>query len=56
MYWMRIVYFDTLYSRESSMNVFGEINFENGEVKFASGGHKYAIPVEQMIRIEKIGD
>lgn len=53
-YGMKIVYFDTLYNRESSFNVFGDIEFKDGSVHFASAGRRYAIPTEQIVRIENI--
>ena len=54
MYAMRIRYYHTLYKREATMNVFGDIKFEDGRAVFKSGGHGYAIEMEYIIRIEPI--
>ncbi len=51
----KIVYFDTLYNRNSEFRVTGKITFnERKEAVFASCGMKYAIPVEKIVSIETI--
>lgn len=50
---MKITYFNTLYKRNSTINVFGDITFVNGRVEFASCGHSYSIEMEYIIKIEE---
>ena len=51
---MKIRYFNTLYQREMTMDVAGNIQFEDGRAIFASGGHRYAIELEYVIAIEPV--
>lgn len=55
-YGMKITYFDTLYKREATLNVFGTIDFEDGYVYFASCGHKHCVRIQYIIKIETIED
>ena len=51
----KLVYFDTLYNRNSELRVTGEITFnERNEAVFASGGMKYAIHISRIVSIETI--
>ena len=50
---MIITYFSTLYQKECTFHVFGEITFEDGEIHFASGGHRYALDSKYVIKIEQ---
>jgi len=55
---MRIIYYSTLYHRESVKNVFGDINFGmNGGAfgaTFKSGGNEYFIEAKNIIKIEEV--
>lgn len=53
---MRVIYFDTLYERESSMFVAGDIEFKEDAIVFASMGHRYRIETKYIRRIEKVED
>ena len=50
--YMRITYWDTLYQREASMMVCGEIKFDQDGARFASMGHRRMIPIKYIIKIE----
>jgi hypothetical protein len=51
----KLVYFDTLYNRNSEFRVTGQITFnERNEAVFAACGMKYAIPVNRIVSIETI--
>lgn len=58
MSYMRITWFNTLYKRETSCNVFGDINFGmNGGAfgaTFKSGGRGYFVHAEYIIKIEHV--
>lgn len=51
---MEITYRNTLYNCETTRMVFGEIEFKDGAVHFASGGHRYAVDFSDVIRIKPI--
>lgn len=46
-----ITYYSTLYKKVLEDLVTGEIEFKNGMVTYASGGHRYARRVENIISI-----
>ena len=56
MYKMRIRYYHTLYKREVTENVGGDIKFEDGRAVLCSMGHRYAVELERVIAIEPIED
>ena len=49
---MKITYINTLYNCETTRFVFGEIEFKDGAAHFASGGHRYAVELEYIVKIE----
>lgn len=52
---MLITYFDTLYERDSTMYVYaGDIEFDNGDIVFASMGHRYRISTKYVKKIERV--
>ena len=54
--YMRITYWDTLYNRDASMIVCGEIKFDQDGAHFASMGHRHLISIKNIIKIEAIED
>ena len=51
----KLVYFDTLYNRNSEFRVTGKITFnERNEAVFKAGGMGYAIPIDKIVSIETI--
>jgi len=50
---MKLTYFDTLYHRQATMMVAGEIRFKKDGIEFASMGHTCFIEYEYVIRIEE---
>lgn len=55
-YGMKITYFDTLYKREATLNVFGAIEFKDGYAYFSSMGHRHCIGIQHIIKLEEIKD
>ena len=53
---MIITYWDTLYKQTASMRCFSQITFTGDGIKFASGGHKYWISYDNVIKIEQIDE
>ena len=52
--YVKLIYFDTLYNRNSEFRVTGKITFnDKNEAVFAAGGMKYAIPINRIVSIEK---
>ena len=51
---MKVIYFSTLYNKETEMMVLGDIEFKDNAIIFASGGHEYRIELEYVRRIETI--
>lgn len=49
---MKITWYHGGLEKEVTMYVFGNIEFKDGELLFASGGHRYAIPAEKVRKIE----
>ena len=49
---MKITYFHTLYKKEVTANVCGEIEFKDRMAWFSSGGHYYAVEVKYIRKIE----
>lgn len=56
MYKMKITFWHTLYKRECTYNVCGNITFKDGRAVFNSGGHGVAIESEYIISIEPLED
>ena len=53
--YVKLIYFDILYNRNSEFRVTGKITFnDRNEAVFSAGGMKYAIPINRIISIEKI--
>ena len=51
----RLVYFDTMYNRDSEFRVHGDITFnDRNEAVFASGGMRYAINISLIKKIELV--
>lgn len=48
---MKITYYDSLYKREVTSIVCGEIVFKDGAVNFSSGGHRYRIELQYVRKI-----
>ena len=57
---IKITYLHTLYNREVTQNVFGDIKFiidnSRPHVLFYSGGHGYRIACEYVRKIEEVGE
>lgn len=54
---MKITYFSTLYKRNVTAIVFGEIKFTmDGHIQFYSMGHGYELRLNQVKKIELIED
>ena len=51
---MIITYWDTLYKQTASMRCFSQITFTDDGIKFTSGGHRYCISLDNVIKIELI--
>lgn len=51
---MDITYWDTLYKKTASKKCFSQITFTDDGITFASGGHRYHIRYENVIKIENI--
>lgn len=49
---MKITYFHTLYKRNVTCNVAGNIEFKDGYANFAAGGHRYSVGIEYIVAIE----
>lgn len=56
MYRMKITFWHTLYQRECTWNVCGNITFKDGKAIFNSGGWVSAIETEYIISIEPLED
>lgn len=54
--YMLITYWNTLYNQSSSMRCIGQITFSDDGIHFTSGGHRYCISYENVIKIEHIED
>lgn len=54
MYAMKITYYHTLYKRNVTDIVAGSIEVKDGKVVFASGGHRYAVELENIVSIDPI--
>lgn len=53
---IKITYFHTLYKKNVTSIVFGDIEFKDGQVYFSASGHRYAVLVEHIVSIQKIED
>ena len=53
---MIITYWNTLYKQTSFFKVFGQITFLDDGIHFSSGGHRYMIEYENVMKIEPISD
>ena len=56
MYGMKITYFNTLYGKNTEINVFGSIYFDQAGAHFSSGGLKRCIEAKYIVKIEPISD
>lgn len=53
---MIITYWDTLYKQTASMRCFSQITFSDDGIHFSSGGHRYCISYDNVIKIEQIDE
>ena len=51
---MRVIYFHTLYKREVSDIVAGDIKFDDDGVTYSAGGHRYHIEYRYIRKIELV--
>lgn len=49
---MKITWYHGGLEKEVTMYVFGNIELKDGKLLFAAGGHRYAIPAENVRKIE----
>ena len=56
MNYVRMTYFHSLYKRNETVLVCGGIEFSNGMCVFKSGGRGYAVPVQNIVSIEPVGE
>lgn len=54
LHYVDITYFNTLYNRPSTIRTHSEIEFKDGSIVFAGGGHRYAIPFDRVISIKPV--
>ena len=54
--YMIITYWDTLYNKTSTYRTCSQITFSDDGIHFSSGGHRYCIPFENILKIESISD
>jgi hypothetical protein len=53
---MKVTYYSTLYKRDVTVIVLETVVFDEGMIKFASGGHKYAVDLKYVKKIESLED
>ena len=52
--YMIITYWNTLYKQTSSYRTCSQITFSSDGIHFSSGGHRYTLKYENVLRIEPL--